>query len=129
MASKGYIVAQIFTASQVLPIENASVMVTRKNGEGDELIGFSLTDSSGETRPIEIETPDLALSLEAGHADPFTVVDIKIEHPMYYPVIVHDAQVFSGTTAAQRTEMVPVANNPEPAADRAREVVITPQNL
>lgn len=129
MASKGYIVTQVFTANQVIPVENASVLLTKKNGGEDDLLGFFLTDSSGRTKPVEVETPDESLSREPGHKAPFAVVDIRIEHPSYYPVIIEDAQVFGGTTTLQLTEMIPVADNLNPAREGAENVLVTPQNL
>ena len=129
MAPKGYIVTQVFTANQVIPVENASVLLTKKNGGEDDLLGFFLTDSSGRTKPVEVETPDESLSREPGHKAPFAVVDIRIEHPSYYPVIIEDAQVFGGTTTLQLTEMIPVADNLNPAREGAENVLVTPQNL
>ena len=34
--AKGYLMVQVFTARQAIPIENAAVLVTRKNGSGDD---------------------------------------------------------------------------------------------
>lgn len=129
MASKGYVITQVFTANQVMPIENASVLVTKKNGSEDDLIGFHLTNSSGETQSIEVETPEKGLSQEPGNVEPFTMVDIRIEHADYYPVIIHDAQIFADTTTSQRTEMIPIADNLNPAREGAENVFVTPQNL
>ena len=129
MASKGYIVTQVFTANQVIPIENASVLLTKKNGGGNDMLGFFLTDSSGRTKPVEVETPDETLSREPGHEAPFASVDIRIEHPSYYPTIIEDAQVFGGRTTLQLTELIPVAENMNPAREGAENVLVTPQNL
>lgn len=127
--AKGYLITQVFTAREAIPIENASVLVTKRNGTGDDLLGFQFTNSSGETRRIEIETPEIGLSQEPGNVDPFTVVDIRIEHPSYYPITIHDAQVFANTTTDQRTEMIPVADNLNPLQEGAENVFVTPQNL
>ena len=129
MASKGYVVARVFTANQVLPIENASVLVTKRNGSGEDMLGFHITNSSGETQPIEVETPDIQLSQEPGNTTPFTSVDIRIEHPNYYPIIIHDAQVFADTTTEQRAEMIPIAENLTAAQEGTENVFVTPQNL
>ena len=127
--AKGYLITQVFTAREAIPIENASVLVTKRNGTGDDLLGFQFTNSSGETRRIEIETPEIGLSQEPGNVDPFTVVDIRIEHPSYYPITIHDAQVFANTTTDQRTEMIPVADILNPVLDGAEYGFVTPQNL
>ena len=74
--AKGYLIAQVFTARQAIPIENAAVLVTKKNGTGDDLVAYQFTNSSGETQKIEIETPEIGLSQEPGNFEPFAVVDI-----------------------------------------------------
>lgn len=127
--AKGYLIAQVFTARQAIPIENAAVLVTRKNGSGDDLISYQFTNSSGETQKIEIEAPEMGLSQEPGNFEPFAVVDIRIEHPGYYPVIIHDAQVFANTTTEQQTEMIPVADNLNPVQEGSENIFVTPQNL
>lgn len=129
MASKGYITAQIFTARQVVPVSEASVMVTKRNGETDELVGFRITNEDGRTGAIEVQTPDEMLSLEPGNNAPFSVFDIHVEHPGYYPVTIVDAQVFSGVTTEQRVELIPVADNTNPANEKLDRIYVTAQNL
>ena len=129
MASKGYISAQIFTARQVIPISGASVMITKRNGSANELIGFRITNEDGRTGLVEVDTPDEMLSQEPGNAAPFSSFDIHIEHPGYYPVTVVDAQVFGGVVTEQRAELIPVADNTNPANDNLERIYVTPQNL
>lgn len=134
MASKGYIIAQVFTAQQILPLADASVTVTQRNGGNISLIGFRITDIDGKTGAIEVETPDSALSREPGNDRPFSVFDISIEHPMYYPIMIRGAQVFGGETTQQRAEMIPIADNVDELNGGSgnmslEDVVITPQNL
>ncbi len=129
MASKGYITANVYTAREVVPISGASVMVIRKNGDKDELVGFRLTDMDGKTEIIEVDTPDSALSMEPGNGEPFSVFNIMIEHPMYYPVLVRDAQVFGGQITQQNVEMIPIADNPSPPKNNIEDITVTPQNL
>ncbi len=129
MASKGYISAQIFTARQVIPVSGASVMITKRNGSANELIGFRTTNEDGRTGLVEVDTPDETLSQEPGNNAPFEVFDIHVEHPGYYPVTVVDAQVFGGVTTEQRVELIPVADNTNSASDNLERIYVTPQNL
>lgn len=129
MASTGYIVANVYTAREVVPISGASVMIIRKNEGKDELVGFRMTDRDGKTEVIEVDTPDSELSMEPGNGSPFSVFNIMIEHPMYYPVLVRDAQVFGGQITQQNVEMIPLADNPAPPKNNIEDITVTPQNL
>lgn len=133
MASKGYIIAQVFTAQQIMPLADASVTVTQRVGDKTNLVGFRVTDEDGKTNRIEVDTPDVALSLEPGHEAPFSVFDIAIEHPLYYPVTIRGAQVFGNETTQQRAEMIPIANNVNELnggpGGGAENIIVTPQNL
>ncbi len=129
MASKGYITTQIFTARQVIPVADASVTVIQRNEQSTNLIGFRTTDEDGRTSPIEVDTPDGALSQEPGNGNVFAVFDIHVEHPGYYPVTIVDAQVFGGITTEQRVELIPIADNIRNSSDNLERVYVTPQNL
>ena len=129
MASKGYISAQIFTARQVVPVPEASVTIIQRNGDNNKLVGFRVTDRDGRIQPVEVETPDEALSQEPGNGLPFASFDIHVEHPGYYPVSIVDAQVFGGVTTEQRVELIPIADNMNPANENVERVYVTPQNL
>ena len=63
MDTKGTLIAQVYTSRAQLPIENAVVTVLKDNGEGQtEVIANRLTNSSGRTTPVVIDTPELSLS-------------------------------------------------------------------
>lgn len=129
MSSKGYITTNVYTAREVIPISGASVLITKKNGSGEELIGFRMTDVDGKTESVEVDTPESALSTEPGNETPFSVFDIMIEHPLYYPVVIRDAQVFGGEVTWQNVEMIPLSANPSPYRDDIEDITVTPQNL
>ena len=129
MATKGYITANVYTAREAVPISGASVMVTRKNGDKDELVGFRLTDRDGKTALVEVNTPDSELSMEPGNGEVFSVFNIMIEHPNYYPVLVRDAQVFGGQITEQNVELIPLLSNLTRPKDNIEDITVTPQNL
>lgn len=129
MASSGYITAQVFAAREAVPIRGAAVRVVRKNGDGEELVAFRLTDRDGKTDTIEVEAPSPELSEEPNEATPFSLFDILIEHPLYYPALIRDVQVFGGLITRQNTELIPIDDNPSQAKSRTETVLITPQNL
>lgn len=151
MAGKGTLVVQLYTARRAIPIMGASVTVRKKVDEGTELVAFRSTDQNGITEPIEIVTPDISESLSPGgqtdddgesqgsdgesesqtedirSEQPFTVVDIQIDHPQYYSVLVENAQIFPEQESRQRLQLIPL---PEFMNGSDNIIInVTPQNL
>lgn len=125
----GYITAQVFAAREAVPVRGAGVRVVRKIGDGEELVAFRLTDRDGKTDTIEVEAPSPELTEEPSETAPFSLFDILIEHPLYYPVLIRDVQVFGGLITLQNTELIPIDDNPSQVKSRTETVLITPQNL
>lgn len=104
----GSIRAQVFTSRSALPIEGATFTVTVDDSEGQTLKGFRTTDKEGLTSPVEMETPDVNLSLSPSKLKPFTSCNLKIDHPDYYTVLVKNAQIFPGEISIQVAELIPL---------------------
>lgn len=67
-----------------------------------------LTDSSGSTQPVSVEAPDPAISLnQYDPAMPYSVTDIFVNVPGYYPVRILHAQIF-----ANELSVVPILLTP-----------------
>ena len=126
--AKGYIIARAYTSRGIIPIANANVSVTSVADGGRVLLGFRVTDENGLTTPIELETPDVDLSLEPNQEQGFAAYNIRIEHPDFYTYFVRDAQVFPNTTTVQNAELVPIEAQTSPQ-DAVEEFQVTPQNL
>ena len=126
MAS-GNIVIKTGTAARLIPVEGARVFITQRNGSGkDSILAFRITGRSGFTEKVNIDTPDRQVGEGPGRGTPFTAVDIRIEHPLYYTYYITDAQVFADTESVQNVALIPLAI---PTERRAETVDITPQNL
>ena len=76
----GYLRIQAVTSRARVPVENATVTISGAGSGGRrELISVQLTDDSGQTPPVSIETPAVGADLSrrdhgAGHgADPARV--------------------------------------------------------
>lgn len=52
--SKGYIVAQLFTARQARPITNATVIISRPGTGGESVIRTVEVDREGKTDKVRI---------------------------------------------------------------------------
>lgn len=129
MPSQGYLFARAVTSNAMIPVEEATVTVTQTTPEGlAELIAVWITDESGRTETIAVPTPDLSLSQAPSEKQPFSVVDITAEHPLYERIIVKDVQIFPDTTTAQILQLIPLTEFPE-AWDQTESFDIPPQNL
>ena len=119
---------RIFASNAYLPIENATVVV-RTETQPPKLLSIQITNSSGETQPITIETPDRADSQapETG-VQPWTNVTVLVEHPRFERVTLKGVQVFSGVTSTQSIQMVPVREF-DPEYSGAQSYQFTPQSV
>ena len=127
MDKKGRITAQVYTSRAQLPVENANVTVL-KAGDSKEVIAHRVTDKSGKTSSVDIDTPEISLSQSPGNIAPFSVVDIKITHPEFYGILIREVQVFSDTETLQFAELIPIEET-NSRFDMTETVNITPQNL
>lgn len=123
----GSVIIKASTAERLIPVENATVFVvkSRENGS-DNILASRITNGSGETTTIDIETPEKSLSTQPSDENVFTTVDIRIEHPLYYTHYITGAQIFADTQSVQNVTLIPLAIPTENITDR---VIITPQNL
>ena len=122
----GDIDVRVSTANSLIPVENATVfIIDRRNGKNNILAGRK-TGRSGFTQAVTVETPERAESTAPGEEEAFASVDIRVEHPLYYPYYISGAQVFADTRSMQSVVLVPLAL---PTEKRTENIVITPQNL
>ena len=104
---KGYVVARVYTSDAEIPIRNALFTVLGTDKEKRELLGARITDESGKTEPIEIDAPDENLSTTPGNIDPFTRVDIRVDHPYFNTYSVEGVQIFAGQVSVINAPMIP----------------------
>ena len=123
----GNVIVKVGTADRLIPIKGAKVFIAqRTQNQNDTILATRNTNRSGETGIVIVETPDKSLSERPGNELPFTSVDIRVEHPGFYPHYISDAQVFADTQSVQNVNLIPLAIPTENITDN---VFITPQNL
>ena len=116
-------------ADGAFPLEGAAVSITRRLPDGrSELVSFQRTDSSGNTKPVAIDTPALANSQSPNQPTGFADLDVTADHPLYERVIVDNVQVFPGVTTLQDIQLLPMNVLPE-SWGQSQEFDVTPQNL
>lgn len=107
----GSLVFTVFTASEALPVEGASVTVsTRIDGELHEMFSC-VTNQSGETEARTLPAPSKELSQEYDNeVQPFSLYDATVAKEGFTKVILRDIPVFDGVRSIQRVAMIPAEN-------------------
>ena len=126
---KGSLLVRTYIADMLIPIRDVRVTVTENNGNGEEIIAFRLTDENGKTEIIEIDTPDMELSLDQNNTlKPFTSVNIRVEKEGFIIFIIKNVQVFANRLSEQNIEMIPLPEKSE-YDEFSNTFTVTPQNL
>ena len=129
MASDGSLIVNTFLANESIPVKDAIITVTEKDGDKTLLIGIRRTDENGKTSPIIIKTPDKEYSLEPqDEVKPFTSVDVRADHPATYTSITENVQIFPGQISIENVMLIPLEDNVK-EDDRQNTTNITPQEL
>ena len=114
MSETGKLVVRVFASRAKLPIQGATVLVTRPASDGKrELLSVQITDSSGLTQPIRIKTPGPGESVipTAPGQRPCTRCEVWAEHPGYAMLQVKGTQVFPGVKTVQSMELIPLGRD------------------
>ena len=128
MAGKGYITTGISLANEAIPVKDAVVTLTMDEGDKKILLGIRRTDENGKTAPVEVITPDIEYSLEPEmEVKPFASVDIRVDHPAAYTVLIRNVQVFSDNTSLVNVSLIPLEEGK--TTGESEIIEITPQNL
>ena len=106
---KGYIITEVRSRGEALPITGATVTVSGYEGGILKVLNVQLTDSSGSTEPFEIETPPLSDSLVPDPPEqPFALISIEIDKEGFLTQIFAEVPVFSGITTIQPVNLIPL---------------------
>lgn len=111
MASQGSVIARVYTSDAYLPLRGAPVAFTQTDEAGQSvLLAVRMTDSSGLTAPLFIETPNVSESLAPGSAlRPYATVDIRVSFPGYSSVNAMGVQIFPGVETIQGLQLRPIS--------------------
>ena len=106
--SKGGLVVMVTTAGGTMPIRNAHVTVSRRNGKDEELLRTLTTNANGRTPIIELPAPSKSNSLSPDESNPFSVYTIRVDYPGYYAMENVDVPIFPGIIALQPVNLIPL---------------------
>ena len=97
----GYLQINVTSSDGAIPIGDATVAVRLIENGVPRIIAVLLTDESGKTPEIIIETPPVDLSL-----NPYALVDIETTAFGYYSTANVSVPVFPGVKSVQNINMI-----------------------
>lgn len=98
------------------PIPGATVRVTSMN-EPERVIEETITDNQGQLNNIELEAPPLEYSMEPGASKPYSEYTVLISAPGYESTEISGVEIFSGETAIQNADLIPVSESEPDSAE------------
>lgn len=131
MTNSGRLRVRVYTSQAELPLEGATVVVTKSSRTGKyDLLSVQTTDSSGLIRAVEIPTPAMEESTRPTQEKTvaYSLCNVWAEHPGYAMLQVNGVQVFSGVDTVQNMELIPLAEG-QTSLQQRDVVQVTPQNL
>jgi len=128
MSSRGSIITRAATAGGAIPVSGVTVLVLQRRTGISALLGVRTSDAEGKTTPVQVETPEKALSEAPSELKSWTDCDVIAEHPDYERVVVENVQVFPDTQTVQTFRMIPREERPDLWGGTST-FEITPQGL
>ena len=130
MAQSGTLQVRVYTSQAEIPVVGATVIVAIRGTDGKyQLISLQETDDSGKIKPVRVDAPPASESTSPEQLEqPFTAVDVWVEHPGYEVMWLEQVQVFAGQTTQQQAELNPLVAG-ESWTERTDVRPISPQDL
>ncbi|EJQ93793.1 SpoIID/LytB domain-containing protein (plasmid) [Bacillus mycoides] len=122
-ASTGKLVVSVYEMNTDKPIKGARVFI-RKQDESSQVIATLQTNDIGLTNVISLSAPPKEYASDPSGPKPYSEYILTIEAPNYGVKVIRGVQIFAGTTAKQRVEMIPVNRTGE---QRSIEIIDVPQ--
>ena len=111
MDSYGTITVYAYSSNARIPVEGATVVISRGDGNSAQILATARTDRSGYITPVMVPAPNPSQSLSPDQSTPFSTVFIKISHPDYETEKIGGVQIFPNVITVQSFRMIPV--NPQ----------------
>ena len=108
----GFITVNVRTAGGALPVEGATVTISR--ADNSDVVAVMITDSAGTSEVLSLPAPSKETSFIPGsdNVSSFYIVDTYRDG--YYEAIVYDVPIFDGVTSIQQVLLVPIAKGDFP---------------
>ena len=113
----GYLVVRATTASEALPLENATVSVYGNEETFSSLIARLQTGSDGLTPKIGLLAPPRSLSEVPGNGSrSYATYNVSVHKDGFDPLFLTNVPLFDGITSIQPADLIPRAENGYPDA-------------
>ena len=104
----GYIKAEVTTGSGAVPIENAVVLITKKENGKTYLLKMLISDESGSTETVALPAPNVSFSETPDPTEkPFADYYISAYADGFYAENDMEVPVFSGVKSIQPIALIP----------------------
>ena len=116
---------RVTEAGGVLPVQGAVVTVSEytENGNG-ELLYSLRTDKGGLTETMTLAAPPAMDSMKPGAARPYSLYNVDVSYPGYYPVENVAVPVFDRITAVQPVNLLPLSEKDQLADAEQGRIMI-----
>ncbi len=104
----GYLKVQVFTGRGTVPIEKATVTVSKDIGGQRYEIATFVTDENGATERISLPAPPRSLSEQPGNYKPYATYDVRTQYPDFVVVNNMSVPVFEGIVSLQNVNLNPL---------------------
>ena len=102
----GYLLVQVRTAQDAVPLEGVHVRIL---GEQGEILYHLMTDESGETQKVPLETLDKGFSQNPYYAGlPYKSYNVLVQREGFNTLYVSHIPIYEGETAVLPMELVPM---------------------
>ena len=107
MPDQGSLQFQIVSRPNNRPIENATIKISLTGGTG-QVLETLVTDASGKSPRILLDTPPLSYSMTPSEFQPYAEYTFQIDAKGYEPTLIAGAQLLPNVTAIQRIHLTPI---------------------
>ena len=114
----GYLRVFVFTGQTAEPLQDASVTVTRRQGEQEILFASAVTDGDGFTPVIPLPSVDPLLTMQPGSVAPYVAYDIRVSVPGFQTTLYENVPVYGNNYVTQSAAMLPLIPGQDPDAVR-----------
>lgn len=102
----GNLFVQVRSANDILPVQGARVII--RDNAGNILYDL-VTDDSGDTQEVSLETVDKSLSLDPNYSGtPYTSYTVDVMADGFNSLTISGVQIFDGQNAIQPAPLIPM---------------------
>ena len=126
--AQGSVITRVYTSEAYVPLRDVPVVYTQVGEDGTtSLLAILNTDSSGLTKPFDVQTPEISQSLTPGNIlRPYATINISVSAPGYRTVTAEGVQIFPDVQTIQGFQLRPV---PQQEHGSAATIPESTQNL